>query len=31
LILQAATDQVKPWIHSYRNLHNQTARKYDHT
>ena len=31
LILQAATDQVKPWIPFYRKLQNQTAQKYDYT
>jgi hypothetical protein len=25
LILQGATDQVKPWITSYKELYNQTA------
>ncbi len=30
-LIQAATDQVKPWIPFYRTLHNQTAQKYDYT
>ncbi len=30
LILQASNDQVKPWIPSYKELHNQTAQTYDY-